>query len=60
MDSGWRKELAINLAIWHFNHNRNWKKTKKLFDNYYNFKDAPKVWTEFHRTMKEATKENSF
>ncbi len=60
MDNGWRKEFAINLAIWHYNHNKNWKQTKKLFEEYYTFNDAPRVWTEFHRTMVEAGKENSF
>lgn len=60
MDNGWRKEFATNLAIWHYNHNKNWKQTKKLFDSYYTFKDAPKVWKEFHRTIIEAAKENSF
>lgn len=60
MDSGWRKEFAINLAIWHYNHNKKWKLTKKIFDKYYAFKDAFTVWKEFHSTLIEAAKENSF
>ena len=60
MDNGWRKEFAINIAIWHYNHGKNWKLTKLLFDKYYTFKDSPKVWKEFYRTMSEAAKENDF
>jgi hypothetical protein len=60
MDNGWRKEIAMNLAIWHFNHNKNWKQTKLLFNKYYKFPDASKVWKEFHRTLAESEKENSF
>ncbi|MEO5995304.1 MAG: hypothetical protein ABIN89_01320 [Chitinophagaceae bacterium] len=60
MDNGWRKEFAINFAIWHYNHGKNWKKTKKLFDKYYDFQDEARVWKEFHRTLIESEKENSF
>lgn len=60
MDNGWRKEFAINFAIWYYNHGKEWKQTKRLFDKYYTFKDADKVWKEFYRTMKEIAKENSF
>lgn len=60
MDSGWRKEFAMNLAVWHYNHGKNWDETKKIFDKYYNFKDAVKVWKEFYTILKDADKENSF
>jgi hypothetical protein len=60
MDNGWRKEFAINLAIWHFNHGKNWKLTKSMFYHYYKFKDAGRVWKEFYRTMTDAAKENDF
>lgn len=60
MDSGWRKEFAMNLAVWHFNHNKDWKQTKQLFDQYYHFRDAAKVWKEFHNTLQEFGKENTF
>ncbi len=59
MDSGWRKEFAMNFAVWHYYHGRNWNETKKLFDNYYNFKDAVKVWKEFYDILKSMEKENS-
>jgi len=60
MDNGWRKEFAMNLAVWHFNHGKNWVATRKLFDRYYPFKDAKKVWREFYTTLVDAEQENSF
>jgi hypothetical protein len=60
MDSGWRKEFAMNLAVWHYNHNKNWTATKALFDRYYTFKDASRVWKEFRHTLQEFHKENDF
>lgn len=60
MDSGWRKELAMNIAVWHYNNGKNWKETQKLFDQYYTFKDAAKVWKEFYGTLHDAEKQNSF
>jgi hypothetical protein len=60
MDNGWRKEFAMNLAVWHYNHGKDWDGTKKLFDQYYVFEDADKVWNEFYHTLKESEKENSF
>jgi hypothetical protein len=60
MDNGWRKEYAMNLAVWHYNHGKNWDRTKKLFDQYYVFEDADKVWNEFYHTLKESEKENTF
>jgi hypothetical protein len=60
MDNGWRKEFAINFAIWHYNHGKNWKQTKKLFDRYYIFADSSKIWKEFYKTLVEMGKDNSF
>jgi hypothetical protein len=60
MDNGWRKEYAMNLAVWHFNHGKNWDATQKLFALYYPFKDASKVWAEFNKALKAAERENSF
>lgn len=59
MDSGWRKEFAMNFAVWHYNNGKNWDTTKKLFDKYYTFKDSVKVWKEFYSTLKDAEKQNS-
>lgn len=60
MDSGWRKEFAMNLAVWHYNHNKDLKQTKALFDRYYNFQDAVKVWKEFYSSLQDFGKENTF
>lgn len=60
MDSGWRKEFAMNFAVWHYNHGQNWNETKKLFDKYYTFKDAARIWKEFYSTLEDAKKENTF
>jgi hypothetical protein len=60
MDSGWRKEFAMNIAVWHYNHGKNWTATKALFDKYYNFKDAARVWKEFRNTLQEVERENDF
>lgn len=59
MDSGWRKEFVMNFAIWHYQHGKKWDETKKLFDQYYRFKDAAKVWKEFYSTLKDGEKESS-
>jgi hypothetical protein len=58
MDSGWRKEFAMNFAVWHYNHGKNWRATKELFDKYYKFKDAPRVWKEFRYTLREMEKDS--
>jgi hypothetical protein len=60
MDNGLRKEFAMNFAVWHFNHGQDWKKTKKLFDQYYHFNDAVKIWMEFYNILKEVSQQNSF
>jgi hypothetical protein len=60
MDNGWRKEFAMNFAVWHYTHGKNWAATKSLFDKYYTFKDADRVWIEFYNSLTEAEKENSF
>lgn len=59
MDNGWRKEFAMNFAVWHYNNGKNWDATKKLFDQYYTFKDAAKVWKEFYATLKDAEKQST-
>ncbi len=60
MDSGWRKEFAINFAVWHYNHGKDWPSTRELFRKYYTYKDSVVVWNEFHITLKEAETENTF
>jgi hypothetical protein len=60
MDNGWRKEFAMNFAVWHFNHGKNWNNTRQLFRKYYNFSDSLKVWQEFFTTLTESARENTF
>lgn len=59
MDSGWRKEFAMNIAVWHYNNGKSWTATKKLFDQYYTFKDAEKVWKELNETLRSGEKQSS-
>ncbi|MBE7172764.1 MAG: hypothetical protein INR73_19470 [Williamsia sp.] len=60
MDNGWRKEFAMNAAVWHYNHGKEWAATEKLFRQYYTFPDIEKIWTEFHTLLSEASKDNTF
>lgn len=46
-DDGRRKELAFNLAVYHFSFGQNPAATKSLFTTHYLFKDAAAVWKEF-------------
>ncbi len=60
MDNGWRKEYAMNMAVWYYNHGKNWDNTKQLFHKYYTFPDMQKIWDEFQSTLTEAEKDNTF
>jgi hypothetical protein len=60
MDDGWRKEYAVNTAIWHFNHGKNWTTTKTLFDKYYQYPDHKQVWDELYQTILATSHENTF
>ncbi|MBL0334905.1 MAG: hypothetical protein IPP73_06195 [Chitinophagaceae bacterium] len=46
-DDGLRKEFAMNLAVYYYSFGRNLLETKNLFNKYYKFPDAKKVWTAF-------------
>jgi hypothetical protein len=54
MDNSVRKEFAMNLAVYYYNHGKNINATKKLFDTYYTFSDAKRVWKEFLDHLKDA------
>lgn len=58
IDNGVRKEFAMNFAVYYFNHGRDLDATKKLFDQYYVFKDARKVWKEIASYLKDTKKYN--
>jgi hypothetical protein len=59
-DNGLRKEFAINLAVFYYSFGRNMIETKKLFDKYYKFPDAKKVWAEFVRDLQHLRAVNIF
>jgi hypothetical protein len=59
-DNGLRKEFAINLAVFYYSFGRNLIETKKLFDKYYKYPDARKVWTEFVTQLKVVRESNDF
>jgi hypothetical protein len=58
MDNGVRKEFAINFAVYHYNHGKDLNATKRLFDEYYVFKDAKKVWKEFVSHLEDVKEYN--
>jgi hypothetical protein len=59
-DNGLRKEFALNLAVFYYSFGRNLIETQKLFNKYYKYPDAKKVWSEFLRTLNFIKKENDF
>ena len=59
-DDGLRKEFALNLAVYYYSFGRNLVQTKMLFDKYYRFPDAKKVWTEFVEILNGIKKESDF
>ncbi len=59
-DNGLRKEFALNLAVFHYSFGRNITETRKLFNTYYKYPDANKVWAEFNRVLLNVKKTNDF
>jgi hypothetical protein len=59
-DNGLRKEYALNLAVYYFSFGKNLLETQKLFNKYYKFPDAKKVWASFVGTLNDIKKDNSF
>lgn len=59
-DNGLRKEVAFNLASYYYSFGKNITETKRLFDKYYKFPDAKKVWTEFFRILNGIKQGSSF
>jgi len=50
-DDGLRKEVAFNLAVYYYSFGKNIVETQKLFNKYYKFPDAAKVWAEFKKQL---------
>jgi hypothetical protein len=59
-DNGQRKEFAINLAVFHFSYGKNILETQKLFNKFYKYPDAKKVWTAFVNQLQFMKKDNDF
>lgn len=59
-DNGLRKEFAINLAIFYYSFGRNLIETQKLFNKYYKYPDAKKVWAAFVKQLQYIRKDNDF
>lgn len=59
-DNGLRKEVALNLAVFYYSFGKSLPATKQLFDKYYKFPDARKVWTSFVKNLQEVRANNDF
>ena len=59
-DNGLRKEFALNLVVFYYSFGKNLVTTKSLFDKYYKFPDAKKVWLDFIRILNGIKGDNSF
>jgi hypothetical protein len=58
-DNGLRKAFAMNLAVFHYSFGKNLVETQKLFNKYYKFPDAKKVWAAFVKELQYIPKESS-
>ena len=59
-DNGLRKEVALNLVVFYYAFGKNIVATKQLFDKYYKFPDAKKVWAAFVKNLQEVRLNNDF
>ena len=59
-DNGLRKEFAINLAVFYYSFGRNLTETQKLFNKYYKYPDAKKIWAAFVKQLQSIRKDNDF
>jgi hypothetical protein len=59
-DNGQRKEFAINLAVFYYSFGRNILETQRLFNKYYKYPDAKKVWAAFVKQLQYMKKDNDF
>jgi hypothetical protein len=60
MDEGLRKEFAMNLVVYYYSFGRNLAQTQQLFNKYYKFPDAKKIWAEFARQLQGIRKSSDF
>jgi len=59
-DNGLRKEFAFHFAVYYYSFGRNIAETKKLFDKYYKYPDAKKVWAQFVTHLSDMKADNDF
>lgn len=59
-DNGLRKEVAFNLAAFYYSFGKNLTETQKLFNKYYKFPDAKKVWVAFTKNLAALKADNDF
>jgi hypothetical protein len=59
-DNGLRKEFAFNLGVYYYSFGKNLIETQKLFNKYYKFPDAKKVWTAFLKQLQYMKLDNDF
>jgi hypothetical protein len=59
-DNGLRKEFAFHFAVYYYSFGRNLTETKKLFDKYYKYPDAKKVWSQFVSILSWIKNQNDF
>lgn len=60
VDDGLRKEFALNLATWYFTFGKNMATTQQLFNKYFKYPDAKKVWSAFSKQLLAIRAENDF
>lgn len=59
-DDGVRKAVAMNLAVYYYSFGKNLVETKKMFNKYYKFKDAGKVWAAFINDLNDIKTTSDF
>ena len=60
MDEGLRKEVAMNLVVYYYSFGRNLAATQQLFNKYYKYPDAKKIWTAFTKNLLYIKQDNDF
>jgi hypothetical protein len=59
-DEGLRKEFAFNLARYYYSFGKNMAATQQLFNKYYKYPDAKKVWVSFVKQLVYMKQQNDF
>jgi hypothetical protein len=59
-DNGLRKEIAMNLAVFYYYFGKNIVETQKLFNKYYKYPDAKRIWAGFVKQLQYIRKDNDF